>query len=149
MVLRGQERHRRHGHHVRDRRQLLGRGLRRGDEPGDRLRRGRQEEHATHDRPDLVQTEPEPGRDAEVATPAADRPEQIRLGLRVHAVHRAVGGHDVGGQQVVDREAVLAHEEADAAAADPDPAQAVRATGSMSRAFMLDRSSAMPPSETL
>ena len=52
----------------------------------------------------------------------------------------AVGGDDLGGEQVVDREAVLAHEEADAAAerdaADPDRArvaepgrEAVRAGG--------------------
>ena len=87
---------------------------------------GRQDQHAADDRVDLVQPELEPGRDAEVAAAAADRPEQVRVRLGVHAQELAVGGHDLGGQQVVDRQAVLADEVADAAAqgdpADPDRA---------------------------
>ena len=87
---------------------------------------------------DRVEPELEAGRDAEVAAAAADRPEQVRIVLGVDAEELAVGGHDLGGEQVVDREAVLADEVADAAAerdpADPDRAgvaepdrQAVRA----------------------
>ncbi len=64
----------------------------------------------------------EPGRDAEVAAAAADRPEQVRVDARVDTEHLAIGGDDLGGEQVVDREAVLADEVADAAA-ERDPAE--------------------------
>ena len=40
----------------------------------------------------------EPGRDAEVAAAAADRPEKVRVRLGVHPENPAVGGHDVGSQ---------------------------------------------------
>ena len=64
--------------------------------------------------------------DAEVAAAAADRPEQVRVRVRVRAEDLPVGGHDVGGEEVVDRQAVLPHQVADAAAgrdpADPDRA---------------------------
>ena len=125
--LLGDERHRRGGHHVRDRRELLGRGLRLGHEPGDRVDVGGEDQHAADDGVDLVQAEPEPRRDAEVPAAAADRPEQVRLVLGVDATELAVRGHDVGGQQVVDRQAVLADEVAHAASerdpADPDRAR--------------------------
>jgi hypothetical protein len=63
-----------------------------------------------------VQLELERGDDAEVAAAAAQAPEE--LGLRALAgVHEApVGGHDIGADKVVEREAVLAHQVADAAA---------------------------------
>src|SRR6266542_1654030 len=68
----------------------------------------------------------EAGGDTEVAPAAADRPEQIRMVLSVGPQEPAVGGDDVGGQQVVDREPVFANEVADAAAqgqpSDPDRA---------------------------
>jgi hypothetical protein len=105
--LGGQERHRRRGHDVGDGRQLLGRGLRLGDEPGDDLGGGRQDQHAAHNRRDRVQPELEPGRHPEVAAAAADRPEQVRMPLVIDAQQPAVGGHDLGGQQVVDGQAVL------------------------------------------
>ena len=56
-----------------------------------------------HDRADAVGTKLERGDDAEVAAAAAKRPEQIRVlvGARTH--RRAVGEHDLGGQQRVDR----------------------------------------------
>ena len=115
------------GHDVRDRRQLVGRGLGRGDEPGDRLGRGGQDQHAADDRLEqVVQPELEPGGDAEVAAAAADRPEQVRVRARVDAQELAVGGHDLGREQRVDRQAVLAHEVADAAA-ERDAADADRA----------------------
>ena len=81
VMLLGHERHRRRGHHVGDRRQLVRRGLRLGDEGGDHVRRRRQHEHPADDRADRVQAELEPGGDAEVAAAAADRPEQVRMGL--------------------------------------------------------------------
>ena len=45
----GDERHRRAGHHVRDRRQLLGRRVGRATKPRDRLRGRRQEQHPADD----------------------------------------------------------------------------------------------------
>ena len=110
VVLLGHERHRRAGHDVRDRRQLVGRGFGRGDEPRDRLGGGRQDQHAAHGGLERMQPESEAGRDAEVAAATADRPEQVRVMLGVDAKELAVGGHDVGRQQRVDRQAVLADE---------------------------------------
>ena len=71
---------------------------------------------------DLVQPELEPGGDAVVAPAPADGPEQVRVRLLVDAEHLAVSGHDVGGEQAVDGEAVLAGEVADAAA-EGDPTE--------------------------
>jgi len=125
-MLGGDERQRRGGHHARDRRELVRRVLGRGDEPDDHLGRGRQQQHPADDRAELVQTELEPGRDAEVAAAAADRPEQVRMRLGIDAQEPTVRGHDLGREQVVDREAVLADEVADAAA-QRDPADSDRA----------------------
>jgi hypothetical protein len=65
----------------------------------------------------------EAGDDAEVAAAAADRPEQIRMRPCVDLQDATVGCHDLGPEQVVDRQSVLAHEKACAAAeresADP------------------------------
>ena len=73
-----------------------------------------------------MQPELEAGRDPEVSAAAADRPEQVRVGLCVHAQQLAVRGHDLGGQQVIDRQAVLADEVSDPAAQrkPPDPDRA-------------------------
>ena len=92
----------------------------------------------------------------------------------VHVERLTVGGHDLGGEQIVDREAVLPQEEADATAerdapdADgagvpepraspcaaaavvnspavrPVPAHAVRLFDIHVHAFIADRSSTMP-----
>jgi len=61
-----------------------------------------------------------------VATPklppaAADRPEKIWMCLSVHVQEPTVRGHDVGGKQVVNREAVLADQVPDAAAQRESP----------------------------
>ena len=77
----------------------------------DRVGRRGQDQHPADDRADLLEPEAEPGRDAEVAAAAADRPEQVRVRLGVHAEELAVGGDDLGGEEVVDREAVLADED--------------------------------------
>ena len=96
-------------------------------------RRRGQDQHAAEDRADLVQPELEARRDAEVAAAPADRPEQVGVVVGIDAQQLAVGGHDLGGEQVVDRQAVLADEEADAAAerdaADPDRAGVAEAGG--------------------
>ena len=75
---------------------------------------------------DVVQLEAQPRDDAEVAAAAADRPEQVGVPLGVDLQHPAVGGHDLGRQQLVDGHAVLADEEADPAA-ERDAADADRA----------------------
>jgi hypothetical protein len=89
---------------------------------------------------ELVQAELEAGRHAEVAAAGTERPEQLRMGLVVGVQHLAVGGDQLGGQQVVDGQAVLADQVSDPAAkgepADPNRAgvaepsrQAVRGRG--------------------
>ena len=93
-----------------------GRRVGRRDEARDRLGRRRQDEQPAGDGVDRMEPVPEPRDDAEVAAAAADRPEQVRVRVGVGAHELAVRGHDVGREQVVDREPVLAHEVADAAA---------------------------------
>ena len=56
------------------------------------------------------------GDDAEVAAATTQRPEQVGVVVALDGPERAVGGHDVGGEQVVDGEAVLAHQPAEPAA---------------------------------
>jgi hypothetical protein len=68
-----------------------------------------------------VQPEAKPGRDAEVAATPTNRPEELRVRVPVHVQHLAVGGDELRGEHVVDREAVLADEEADAAAEGEPP----------------------------
>ena len=126
MQLRREKRHRRRGHDVGDARELLGRSLRRLHEGVDRIGRRGQDQHPADDRAHLLESELESRRDAEVAAAPADRPEEVGVRLGVHAEDLAVGGDDLGGEEVVDREAVLAHEISDASAerepADPDRA---------------------------
>ena len=66
--------------------------------------------------PHRMRAELERRNDAEVAAAATQCPEQIRILRGVRSDHDAVGEHDISGQQVVDRQAVLAREIADAAA---------------------------------
>ena len=66
-----------------------------------------QHQQAAHELVDRVQAELEAGGDAEVAAAAADGPEQLGMGLGVDLEQAAVGGHHLGGQQVVDGQAVL------------------------------------------
>jgi hypothetical protein len=63
-----------------------------------------------------VQREPERGDDPEVATAAAQRPEQIGVFVRGCLDDAALAGGYLGGQQVVDGKPVSAHKEADATA---------------------------------
>ena len=131
--LRWDERQRRREEDVGDHRQLLRRGLGRCDEPGEGLGSRRQREHSTGDHVHPVKPVVEAGDDAEVAAAAPDRPEEVRVALGVDLEHAAVGGHDLGTEQVVDRQTVLAHEVADAAAErespDPDRSRVTEADG--------------------
>ena len=76
------------------------------EEAGDHLRRRRQDHHAADDLRDLVQAQLEAGGDAEVALAAADRPEEVRLGVLARLDDLAVGGDHLGREQVVDRQPV-------------------------------------------
>ena len=60
---------------------------------------------------------------AEVAAAAAQRPEQVGVLVLARAHEPAVGEHDLGREQRVDRQAVVAHQPADAAA-EREPADA-------------------------
>ena len=66
--------------------------------------------------PDRVQLERELGDDAEVAAAAAQAPEQVGVLVVGRGHDAAVGGHDLGLDQVVAREAELALEPPAAAA---------------------------------
>ena len=77
---------------------------------------GEEDRAGQHHRADRMQPELERGHDAEVAAAAAQAPEQLGV-LVLAGVHElAVGGDDVGGEQVVAGQAELAHQPADAAA---------------------------------
>jgi hypothetical protein len=54
--------------------------------------------------------------DAEIAAPATKRPEQLVVRVRAGMDHRAIGGHDLGAEQVVAGQAVLRGQVADSAA---------------------------------
>ena len=81
------------------------------------------DEHAADHGVDGMEPELEARRDAEVAAPAADRPEESGSVLRVDAPRAPVGGDDLGGEQAVDRQSVLADEIADPSA-EREPADA-------------------------
>ena len=68
-----------------------------GDRPG---------EHHLH----RVQLEQEAGDDAEVAAAAAQRPQQVGVLLLAGGDEAAIGQHDIGLEQIVDGQAVLARQ---------------------------------------
>ena len=74
------------------------------------------ERRAGDDRADLVQAERERRDDAEVAAAAADRPEQVGVLVLARADALAARQDDLRLEQVVDREAALAGQVAEAAA---------------------------------
>ena len=96
------------------------------DEARDDVRGRREEQHPADDPVELLQPELQPGGDAEVAAAAADRPEEVRVAGGVGEDDPAVRGDQLGREQVVDREPVLADEEAHSAA-QRDAADADRA----------------------
>ena len=75
----------------------------------------RPEGRAADDRRDLVQPEEEGGDDAEVAAAAPDRPVEVGVLVRGGTDRLAACEHDVGLEQVVDREAALAGQMPEAA----------------------------------
>ena len=127
VLLRGDERQRRGLQHVRNHGQVLGRRICRADQAGDHVGARREHQHSAYDMVDLVQPQTESGHDAEVAAAAPEGPEEIGMRVLVHVEMLAVGGHHFSREHVVDGEAVLADEEADAAASviPPRPTLAV------------------------
>ena len=119
MHVLGQERQWRRELELEDRRQLVGRGGGELAVEAQNLRRVVQrveDRPGEHDRPDRVQAVLERGDDAEVAAAAADAPEQIGVVVLAGGDELALRSHDVHGEEVVDRRAVLAHQPADPAA---------------------------------
>ncbi len=105
----------RQAHHERDLAELLG-GRQRGvHQAAEHLLGERQRDHAGRDDVHRVQPVLEPGRDAEVAAAATERPEQVRIVVGAHRLEPSIGGHQVHRHEAVDREAVLAHQPPDAA----------------------------------
>ena len=62
-----------------------------------------------------MEAELERSHHAEVAAAASHRPEQVGVLVLGRPEQLAFGGHDVNGEEVVDREAVLAHQPSDTA----------------------------------
>ena len=84
----------------------------------------RVDEHpAEHGRPDAVRAELESRDHAELAAAPAQRPEEVRVLVRRCPHDLAIGEDDLGGEQRIDRQAVVAHEPPDAAA-ERQPADA-------------------------
>ena len=75
-----------------------------------------EDEAAEHGRPDRMQCHLHRRHHAEVAATTAQAPEELGVVVRTGLHHRAVGGHHLGGEQVVAGQAVGPHEVADAAA---------------------------------
>src|SRR5690606_1398085 len=79
-----------------------------------------------HDGADLVQPELKAGDDTEVTAAAPNRPEKVRVIIMIHVARLAVSGHDFSGQQVINRQDILADKQADPPAqrdaANPDRA---------------------------
>ena len=122
-LLREERHRRRRTEDVGDQGELVRCLIRGLDEPRERLRRRGDGEHAARDRVHRVQAVVEARHDAEVAAAAADRPEQVGLVRLVDVDDAPVGRHDFGSEHMVDRQPVLAHEVAGAAAErePPDP----------------------------
>ena len=76
----------------------------------------RPERRPGDDRVELVQPEEEGGDDSEVAAAAPDRPVEVGVLVRAGADALAAREHDLGLEQVVDRQPVLAGEMAETAA---------------------------------
>ena len=75
-----------------------------------------EEDRAAVDHADRVQAELEVGHDTEVAAAAAKRTEEVGVVVFARVHELAVRGHDVGGDEIVERQPVPAREVPDAAA---------------------------------
>ena len=74
-----------------------------------------QDDPARHDGADGVQTILEGGHQAQIAAAAAQAPEQVGVVGGARRQQAAVGGDDVGRQEIVDDETALAHQPAETA----------------------------------
>ena len=110
------ERRGRSGHQDRDRREGLRRARRDRAEAAQDLAGRRHEQRAAEDHADRIEAELEARHHAEVATAAADGPEQVGVLLLARGDDAALGGDQLDGDERVDRQAVLADQPTDAAA---------------------------------
>src|SRR5206468_3521287 len=97
-------------------------------------------------RPDGVKPVRERRDDAKVASASSQGPEEVLILFGAHAYQAAVGRDYIGGEEVVQGEAVLAAQPADAAASGetPDPGVCVGAT-SRGEAVSLGGCVELPP----
>jgi hypothetical protein len=109
--------------HVPNHGQVLWRRICRGNEPRHHLLARGEHQHAADDLIDRVQPQAESGDDTEVAAAAAERPEEIGIRVLVHREMLPVGGHHFSREHVIDGQAVLADEKAEAAA-EREPTEA-------------------------
>ena len=116
VVLDGHEGHGRRAHQHRDGRQLLGCACRDRHVAAQDVAGPGQDEGAAQDRPDRMRPVLQARRDAEVATPAANCPEQVGVLVGAGPHQHPVGRHDLDGQEVIDGKSVLTGQPADAAA---------------------------------
>ena len=119
LVLLGDERRRRRvqaADHDVDVRRQRGDHVPRVAQGGSSLVQAPEQEAEVHHRAGLVQLELELRHDREVAAAAAQRPEQVGVLLLGRHQHVTGGCHDAGGEQVVDRQPVLAAQPPHAAA---------------------------------
>ena len=100
-------------------------------EPEHVPRGGELEEHrAAVDRVDRMEAELKRRDHAEVAAPAAERPEQVLVLPFTHREDATVSRHNLGRLEVVDREAGAAREVADPAAeGQPEPTIEIELAG--------------------
>ncbi len=98
VLFRRQERHRRGEHHRQGDPKLVGRlGRVIAEDPQHfhRITERPEDRPAEHDRPHWMELVLEGGSDPEVASPAAQPPEELRFGLGVDVQPLAVGVHEV------------------------------------------------------
>lgn len=123
MHRRWQERRRRRGGEDQHQRARLGRGGREGAKRTQQRRRGfeRVKQDAGQHFSDGMQAKSKSGHHAEAAGAATQRPEEIGVLLGVCDNASSIGQHDIGFEQVVDRQTCASHQPTDA------PAQGVTA----------------------
>ena len=110
------ERRGRSGHEDRDRREGLRRAGRDRSEAAQDLAGRRHEQRAAEDHADRIEAELEARHHTEVATTAADGPEQVGVLLFARRDDAALGRDQLDRDERIDRQAVLAHQPADATA---------------------------------
>src|SRR3954452_16533437 len=74
------------------------------------------DETARDHRSDVMEAKFKRGRDPEIAAAAPDGPEQVWVFVLARSPNAAVGGDQLHGRKIVERQTVLAHQPSDTAA---------------------------------